>query len=109
MHNSNGLPCAIHRDGSGFAYFPFYICNTSSRKNCGHELPCTCSCSTSGTSTIYWPIFTRPAMWFGRFLWKKGDGFALTAWPDGVSARADVTRGGCACKPAMFITTPLPC
>jgi NADH-quinone oxidoreductase subunit L len=40
-------------------------------------------------------IFVRPAMWLGRFLWKKGDGFVIDGMgPDGVSARViDVTRG----------------
>ena len=44
---------------------------------------------------LYWLIFTRPAMWLGRFLWKKGDGFVIDGMgPDGVSARIiDVTRG----------------
>ena len=44
---------------------------------------------------LYWLIFTRPAMWLGRFLWKKGDGFVIDGMgPDGVSARViDVTRG----------------
>ena len=44
---------------------------------------------------LYDSLFVRPAMWLGRFLWKKRrrlviDGFG----PDGVSARViDVTRG----------------
>jgi NADH-quinone oxidoreductase subunit L len=44
---------------------------------------------------LYWLIFTRPAMWLGRFLWQKGDGFVIDGMgPDGVSARVvDVTRG----------------
>ena len=44
---------------------------------------------------LYWLIFTRPTMWLGRFLWKKGDGFVIDGMgPDGVSARViDVTRG----------------
>jgi NADH-quinone oxidoreductase subunit L len=44
---------------------------------------------------LYWLIFTRPAMWLGRFLWKQGDGFVIDGMgPDGVSARViDVTRG----------------
>jgi NADH-quinone oxidoreductase subunit L len=44
---------------------------------------------------FYWLIFTRPAMWLGHFLWKKGDGFVIDGMgPDGVSARViDVTRG----------------
>ncbi|MEQ1520959.1 MAG: NADH-quinone oxidoreductase subunit L [Aestuariivirga sp.] len=44
---------------------------------------------------LYNLIFVRPAMWLGRFLWKKGDGFVIDGMgPDGVSARViDVTRG----------------
>lgn len=44
---------------------------------------------------LYDLIFVRPAMWLGRFLWKKGDGFVIDGFgPDGVSARVvDVTRG----------------
>jgi NADH-quinone oxidoreductase subunit L len=44
---------------------------------------------------LYWLIFTRPAMWLGHFLWKKGDGFVIDGMgPDGVSARViDITRG----------------
>jgi NADH-quinone oxidoreductase subunit L len=44
---------------------------------------------------LYWLIFTRPAMWLGRFLWKKGDGMVIDGLgPDGVSARViDVARG----------------
>ncbi len=39
-------------------------------------------------------IFVRPAMWLGRFLWKRGDGWLIDGFgPDGVSARViDVTR-----------------
>jgi len=44
---------------------------------------------------IYDFIFVRPAMWLGRTLWKKGDGFIIDGFgPDGVSATvADVTKG----------------
>ena len=43
---------------------------------------------------LYDFIFVRPALWLGRFLWKKGDGFVIDGFgPDGVSARVlDVTR-----------------
>jgi len=42
---------------------------------------------------LYDFIFVRPAMWLGRFLWKKGDGAVIDGiGPDGVSARVgDVT------------------
>ena len=42
---------------------------------------------------LYNFIFVRPAMWLGRFLWKKGDGWLIDGFgPDGVSARVlDVT------------------
>ena len=37
---------------------------------------------------LYDLIFVRPAMWLGRFLWKKGDGWMIDGFgPDGVSAR----------------------
>jgi NADH-quinone oxidoreductase subunit L len=43
---------------------------------------------------LYDLIFVRPAMWLGRFLWKKGDGAVIDGFgPDGVSARVvDVTN-----------------
>jgi len=43
---------------------------------------------------IYDFFLVRPAMWLGRFLWKKGDGWLIDGLgPDGVSARVfDVTR-----------------
>jgi NADH-quinone oxidoreductase subunit L len=43
---------------------------------------------------IYDFLFVKPAMWLGRFLWKKGDGFVIDGMgPDGVSARVvDVTN-----------------
>ena len=44
---------------------------------------------------LYDLIFVRPALWIGRFLWKKGDGMVIDGLgPDGVSARVlDATRG----------------
>jgi len=37
---------------------------------------------------LYDLIFVRPAMWLGRFLWQKGDGWVIDGFgPDGVSAR----------------------
>jgi NADH-quinone oxidoreductase subunit L len=44
---------------------------------------------------IYDFLFVRPAMWLGRFLWKKGDGMVIDGLgPDGVSARViDIARG----------------
>jgi NADH-quinone oxidoreductase subunit L len=44
---------------------------------------------------LYDFLFVRPAMWLGRFLWKKGDGWLIDGLgPDGISARVvDVTRG----------------
>ncbi len=43
---------------------------------------------------LYDLIFVRPAMWIGRFLWKKGDGWVIDGFgPDGISARViDVTN-----------------
>jgi NADH-quinone oxidoreductase subunit L len=37
---------------------------------------------------LYDFLFVRPAMWLGKFLWKKGDGFVIDGMgPDGISAR----------------------
>ena len=43
---------------------------------------------------LYDILFVRSAFWLGRFLWKKGDGWAIDGFgPDGVSARVlDVTQ-----------------
>jgi NADH-quinone oxidoreductase subunit L len=44
---------------------------------------------------LYDIVFVRPAMWLGRFFWKRGDGWLIDGFgPDGVAARViDVTRG----------------
>ena len=44
---------------------------------------------------LYDVIFVRPAMWLGRFFWKRGDGWLIDGFgPGGVAARViDVTRG----------------
>ena len=37
---------------------------------------------------LYDLVLVRPAMWLGRFLWKKGDGWTIDGFgPDGISAR----------------------
>jgi NADH-quinone oxidoreductase subunit L len=43
---------------------------------------------------LYDFLFVRPTKWLGRFLWKRGDGWAIDGFgPDGVSARVlDITR-----------------
>ncbi|AOO82512.1 NADH-quinone oxidoreductase subunit L [Bosea vaviloviae] len=43
---------------------------------------------------LYDFLFVKPAMWLGKFLWKKGDGFVIDGMgPDGISARVvDVTN-----------------
>ncbi|SEQ83179.1 NADH dehydrogenase subunit L [Faunimonas pinastri] len=43
---------------------------------------------------LYDRIFVRPAMWIGRFLWKRGDGWLIDGLgPNGVSARVlDITN-----------------
>ena len=42
---------------------------------------------------IYDFLFVKPAMWLGRFLWKRGDGWLIDGFgPDGISARVqDIT------------------
>ena len=44
---------------------------------------------------LYDLIFVKPAMWIGRFFWKKGDGYVIDGFgPDGISSVVgDVTRG----------------
>jgi NADH-quinone oxidoreductase subunit L len=44
---------------------------------------------------LYDLVFVRPALWLGRVLWRRGDGFVIDGLgPDGISARVlDVTRG----------------
>ena len=39
-------------------------------------------------------VFVRPTLWFGRVLWRDGDGWLIDGFgPDGISARVlDVTR-----------------
>lgn len=43
---------------------------------------------------IYDFLFVRPAMWIGKFLWKRGDGWLIDGFgPDGISARVlDLTN-----------------
>jgi len=43
---------------------------------------------------LYDFLFVRPALWLGRFLWERGDGWLIDGFgPDGVSARVlDVTQ-----------------
>jgi NADH-quinone oxidoreductase subunit L len=43
---------------------------------------------------LYDFLFVRPAMWLGRFLWKRGDGWLIDGFgPDGVAARVvDITN-----------------
>jgi NADH-quinone oxidoreductase subunit L len=44
---------------------------------------------------LYDFLFVRPAMWLGRFLWKRGDGTVIDGLgPDGIAARVlDASRG----------------
>jgi len=75
--------------------FLFYIRNTSlpARLAAQHEPVYKFLLNKWYFDEIYDFIFVRPAMWLGRFLWKKGDGFVIDGFgPDGVSARVvDVT------------------
>ncbi|MEM8837681.1 MAG: NADH-quinone oxidoreductase subunit L [Pseudomonadota bacterium] len=43
---------------------------------------------------LYDFLFVRPAMWIGRFFWKRGDGWLIDGFgPDGISARVlDMTN-----------------
>jgi NADH-quinone oxidoreductase subunit L len=44
---------------------------------------------------LYDLLFVRPAMWLGRFLWRRGDGTVIDGLgPDGIAARVlDASRG----------------
>jgi NADH-quinone oxidoreductase subunit L len=44
---------------------------------------------------LYDFLFVRPALWLGRFLWKRGDGMVIDGLgPDGIAARVlDASRG----------------
>jgi NADH-quinone oxidoreductase subunit L len=43
---------------------------------------------------LYDAIFVKPAMWLGRFLWKKGDGAVIDGLgPDGIASRVMWTTG----------------
>ncbi|MBM3521151.1 MAG: NADH-quinone oxidoreductase subunit L, partial [Alphaproteobacteria bacterium] len=83
---------------AGFALaFLFYIRNTAlpARLAAQHEPVYKFLLNKWYFDELYDYLFVRPAMWLGRFLWKKGDGFMIDGLgPDGVSARVlDVTRG----------------
>ena len=82
----------------GFALaFLFYIRDTSLPKKLAaqHEPLYKFLLNKWYFDELYDVIFVRPAMWLGRFLWKKGDGSVIDGLgPNGVaSAVVDVSRG----------------
>ena len=82
----------------GFALaFLFYIRDTSLPKKLAaqHEPLYKFLLNKWYFDELYERIFIRPAMWLGRFFWKKGDGMIIDGFgPDGVAtAVTDVTRG----------------
>ena len=82
----------------GFALaFLFYIRNTSLpvKLAAQHEPVYKFLLNKWYFDELYDLIFVRPAMWLGRFFWKKGDGFVIDGFgPDGVSSVVgDVTKG----------------
>ena len=82
----------------GFALaFLFYIRDTSLPKQLAaqHEPLYKFLLNKWYFDELYDFLFVRPAMWLGRFLWKKGDGYVIDGFgPDGVAATvSDVTRG----------------
>jgi NADH-quinone oxidoreductase subunit L len=82
----------------GFALaWLFYIRDTAIPKNLAerHEPLYKFLLNKWYFDELYDLIFVRPAMWLGRFLWKKGDGMIIDGFgPDGVaSVVTDVTRG----------------
>jgi NADH-quinone oxidoreductase subunit L len=59
---------------------------------------------------LYDFLFVRPAMWLGRFLWKKGDGWLIDGFGPTASRRASRRHPRVVgCRPAISITTPSPC
>ncbi|MCX7346162.1 MAG: NADH-quinone oxidoreductase subunit L [Alphaproteobacteria bacterium] len=82
--------------GFGLAWL-FYIVNTSLPQKLAaqHEPLYRFLLNKWYFDELYDFIFVRPAMWLGRFLWKKGDGFVIDGFgPDGVASTvSDVTRG----------------
>ena len=82
--------------GFGLAFL-FYIRNTSlpAKLAAQHEPVYKFLLNKWYFDEIYDLIFVRPAMWLGRFFWKKGDGFVIDGFgPDGVSTVVgDVTKG----------------
>jgi NADH-quinone oxidoreductase subunit L len=82
---------------SGFLLaFLFYIRNTELPKRLAamHQPVYQFLLNKWYFDELYDFLFVRPAMWLGRFLWKKGDGAVIDGLgPDGVSARVvDVTN-----------------
>lgn len=81
--------------GLGIAY-QFYIRNPELPKQLAAEQPGLYKFLLNKWyfDEIYDFLFVRPAMWLGRFLWKRGDGWMIDGFgPDGVSARVlDVTN-----------------
>ena len=82
--------------GFGLAWL-FYIVNTSLPQKLAaqHQPLYRFLLNKWYFDELYDFIFVRPAMWLGRFLWKKGDGFVIDGFgPDGVASTvSDVTRG----------------
>jgi NADH-quinone oxidoreductase subunit L len=82
--------------GFGLAWL-FYIRNTALPKALAaqHEPLYKFLLNKWYFDELYDLIFVRPAMWLGRFFWKKGDGLMIDGFgPDGVSTVVtDVTRG----------------
>ena len=82
--------------GLGLAYL-FYIRDTAlpAKLAAQHEPVYKFLLNKWYFDELYDFIFVRPAMWLGRFLWKKGDGMVIDGLgPDGVASTVvDVTRG----------------
>ena len=89
------LPTLMMAIGLGVAYW-FYILDPSRpvRLAARHDFLYRFLLNKWYFDELYDLIFVRPAMWIGRFLWKRGDGWLIDGFgPDGVSARVlDVTQ-----------------
>lgn len=81
--------------GFAVAYW-FYIVNPGIPKELARQQPALYQFLLNKwyIDEIYDFLFVRPAMWLGRFLWKKGDGAVIDGLgPDGIAARVQGLSG----------------
>lgn len=81
--------------GFAVAYW-FYIVNPGIPKELARQQPALYQFLLNKwyIDEIYDFLFVRPALWLGRFLWKKGDGTVIDGLgPDGIAARVQGLSG----------------